>query len=106
MAAGQEFESQSAARNGSPLNDVPVLVSQPEPKQAAVDSVKNAALPAAWMSAPKPPSVLSRVYDGANRGIGAVLQRFALPQDEVPTDLLGKMVSSTPPWLISLIFHF
>ena len=41
-----------------------------------------------------------------NRAIGAVLQRFTLPQDDAPTDLLGKLVSSTPPWFISLIVHF
>ncbi len=41
-----------------------------------------------------------------NRAIGAVLQRFSLPEDDAPADLLGKLISSTPPWLISLIFHF
>ena len=39
-------------------------------------------------------------------GIGAVVQRVTLPQDDAPADLLGKLVSSTPPWFISLIVHF
>lgn len=63
-------------------------------------------LPTAWAPASQPPSAVSRAYNNANRGIGAVLQRVTLPQDDAPADLLGKLVSSTPPWFISLIVHF
>ena len=63
-------------------------------------------LPTAWAPAPQPPSAVSRAYNSANRWLGAVLQRVTLPQDDAPADLLGKLVSSTPPWFISLIVHF
>jgi hypothetical protein len=63
-------------------------------------------LPTAWAPASQPSSVLNRAYSSANRGAAAVVERVALPQDDAPTDLLGKLVSLTPPWFISLIVHF
>src|SRR4029079_6171160 len=69
-------------------------------------SASNEPLPTTWAPASQPTSALNRAYSNANRGIGAAVQRVALPQDDEPTDLLGKLVSSTPPWFISLIVHF
>lgn len=54
----------------------------------------------------QPPSALNRAYKSTSRGVGAVVERVALPQDDTPPDLLGKLVSLTPPWFISLIVHF
>ena len=39
-------------------------------------------------------------------GLARLSSASTLPQDDAPTDLLGKLVSSTPPWFISLIVHF
>src|SRR4029079_4690490 len=69
-------------------------------------SASNEPLPTTWAPASQPTSALNRAYSNANRGIGAAVQRVALPQDDGPTDLLGKLVSLTPPWFVSLIVHF
>ena len=63
-------------------------------------------LPTAWAPASQPQTAFNRAYTNANRGIGALLGRFTLPQDNAPADLLGKLVALTPPWFISLIVHF
>jgi hypothetical protein len=63
-------------------------------------------MPAAFTRGPQAPSAASRGYNRANRWLGSLIQRVTLPEDEAPGDFLGKLVSSTPPWLISLIVHF
>src|SRR4029079_813270 len=69
-------------------------------------SASNEPLPTTWAPASQPTSALNRAYSNANRGIGAAVERVVLPQDDGPTDLLGKLVGFTPPWFISLIVHF
>jgi hypothetical protein len=110
MSADQHFEAHPSA-NGDfawqgPSAVAPSAAPAAPPTPPASGSSPNQPMPEAWAPAPRQPSALTRAYHGTNRGIGSILQRFALPEDDAPGDLLGKLISSTPPWFISLIFHF
>ena len=59
-----------------------------------------------WIPPAPRPSAVVGVFKRANQWIGSVIQRFTLPEDAGPPDPFGKLVASTPPWLISLIVHF
>ncbi len=107
MPANQDFEAPRTTHGDFVIPESPVVVprtAQPPPPIAG--GASDAPLPTAWAPASQPASAFSRAYNGANRGIGTVLQRVTLPEDDAPADLLGKLVSLTPPWFISLIVHF
>ena len=63
-------------------------------------------LPTGWIP-PAQGSIVgqSRVRP-LNRWLGSIVHRVTLPEDATPVDPFGKLVASTPPWLISLIVHF
>src|SRR3954463_10068155 len=77
----------------------------PPPLPPAIP-IHDPALPRAWSPPPPRQSGLSSVFRGANQWIGNVIQRLTLPEDTGPVDPFGKLVATTPPWLISLIVHF
>jgi hypothetical protein len=108
MPANQDFEAPRTTGGDFVIPESPALIPRAAPQQqpTAATGGPDSPLPTAWAPASQPPSALSRVYNSANRGVGSVLQRVTLPQDDAPADLLGKLVSLTPPWFISLIVHF
>ncbi len=106
MSANQNFDAPPSTNGDFVLPNGPIALPNTASPLPAGDGVPAQSLPVAWAPASQPPSAFSRAYDRANRGIGAVLQRVTLPQDDAPADLLGKLVFSTPPWFISLIVHF
>jgi hypothetical protein len=63
-------------------------------------------MPGSFTPGAQPPSAAIPGYTGEKRGIAAWLQRMTLPQDDGPNDLVGRLLSSTPPWFVSLIVHF
>jgi hypothetical protein len=63
-------------------------------------------IPRAWTPAPSRPSAVVGGYHRLNDWVGAIIKRFTLPEDAGPVDPLGKLVSTAPPWFISLIVHF
>lgn len=102
MSVNHDYDAQQLTNGDAGVNQPPVYVSRPAPQPVAAETE----LPRGFTPPAPKPSAFSRAYHGANRGLGAILQRFALPQDEEPDDLLGKLITSTPPWFISLIVHF
>src|SRR6478672_4896781 len=106
MSANQDLNAPGTTNGDFLIPESPVVVAKAAPVPTSNGSAPNEPLPTAWAPASQPPSVLNRAYNSANRGIGAVVERVALPQDDAPADLLGKLVSLTPPWFISLIVHF
>jgi hypothetical protein len=107
MSANQNFDSPPMTGAGGQWQGPPVMVpkvSSPTPTNPGIGP--NGALPTGFTPTAPKHSLFSRAYQGTNRVAGSFLQRFALPQDSAPADLLGKVVTSTPPWLISLIVHF
>jgi hypothetical protein len=106
MPANQDLNAPGTAGGDFLIPESPVVVpraAQPPPRNG---SASNEPLPTAWAPASQPPSAVNRAYNSANRSVSAAVERVALPQDDAPTDLLGKLVSLTPPWFISLIVHF
>src|SRR3954452_17767403 len=63
-------------------------------------------IPRAWTPAPSRPSAVVGGYHRLNDWVGAIIKRFTLPEDAGPVDPFGKLVSTAPPWFISLIVHF
>lgn len=106
MSPNQDFEAQRITSGDFVLPETPAPAPQAGPQAATNGAVKLPSLPEAWAPSPQEPSAVSRGYNRANRWLGGIIQRATLPEDEAPADLLGKLVSSTPPWLISLIVHF
>src|SRR3954468_23295735 len=105
MSANPDLNAPQTSNGDFVVPNSPVVVPTAAPP-AGNGVPGNEPLPTAWAPPSQPPSALNRALGNANRGIGAVVERVALPQDEKPTDLLGLLVSSTPPWFISLIVHF
>jgi len=105
MSPNQDIEAQGISGNDFAFSGSPVLV-PPAPPSPSELPAANPVLPDTWGPAASKPSLLTRAYAGANRSLGAVVQRFMLPDDNEPVDFFGKLISSTPPWLISLIIHF
>src|SRR4051812_22683792 len=106
MPANQDFDAPRTSGGDFAIPESPVVVPQAAQRAPVPAGTLNEPLPTSWAPPSQPPSVLNRAYNSANRGVGAVVERVALPQDDAPTDLLGKLVSFTPPWFISLIVHF
>jgi hypothetical protein len=106
MPANQDFNAPRTTNGDFVIPESPVVVPRAAQSTTTNGSAPNEPLPTAWTPPSQPQSALSRAYNNANRGIGAVVERVALPQDDAPADLLGKLVSLTPPWFISLIVHF
>jgi hypothetical protein len=63
-------------------------------------------LPKAWAPPPPRPSAIAGGYHQLNNWVGSIIKRFTLPEDAGPVDPFGKLVSTAPPWFISLIVHF
>ena len=105
MPANQDFDASQDARGDFALPKSPAVVPGGAPPSVGGAPPGNA-LPNAWAPPMQPPSAVSRAYDTANRNVTAAVQRVTLPQDDKSPDLLGALVSSTPPWFISLIIHF
>lgn len=106
MSANQDFNAPRATNGDFVIPESPVVVPAAAQPPSTNGSAPNEPMPTAWTPPPQAPSALNRAYNNANRGIGAAVERVVLPQDDSPTDLLGKLVSFTPPWFISLIVHF
>jgi hypothetical protein len=106
MPANQNFEAPRTSGGDFVIPESPVVVPGAAQSPPTNGSAPNEPLPMVWSPASQPRSAFNLAYTNANRGIGAVLQRVTLPQDDAPADLLGKLVSLTPPWFISLIVHF
>jgi Prenyltransferase and squalene oxidase repeat len=106
MPANQDLNATGTTGGDFLIPESPVVVPRAAQPPTSSGSAPNEPLPTAWAPASQPPSALNRAYTTANRGVGAALERVALPQDDAPVDLLGKLVSLTPPWFISLIVHF
>lgn len=106
MPANPNFGAPRTSGGDFILPESPVVVPGAAPPPPIAGGAPAAPVPTAWTPPSQPPSALNRVVNNANRGIGAVVKRVALPQDDAPADLLGKLVSLTPPWFISLIVHF
>jgi hypothetical protein len=107
MSANPNFGAHHLTGGDFLLPDASVLFPRPvQPASTNGSAQTQSSLPQGWTAPAPKPSALSRAYQGANRSVGAVFGRFALPEDDGPADLLGKLVTSTPPWLVSLILHF
>jgi hypothetical protein len=106
MPANQNLNAPGATGGDFVIPESPVVISNAAPARTTNGSAPNEPLPTDWAPTSQGPSALNRAYNSANRGVSAVVERVALPQDDVPADLLGKLVSLTPPWFISLIVHF
>jgi hypothetical protein len=63
-------------------------------------------LPEAISPAPKAAPVWHRAFRQASAWLSSVVAQFTLPEEEASVDLFGKLIATTPPWLISLIVHF
>jgi hypothetical protein len=83
-----------------------IFLGVPQAAHSSTNSNEVASIPDAWLAHEQRTSSAQRVYSGANRWLGALIGYVTLPEDDAPADLLGKLVTSTPPWLISLIVHF
>jgi hypothetical protein len=53
----------------------------------------------------KPP-LWRRAKDRIRSRVASIVQAVSIPEDEQPTDLVGRLVDATPPWLVSVIVHF
>lgn len=106
MSPDQDFESHQLTGDDFAWTGTPIPVPRDIPQAATGDVAKDPSLPAGWIGPAQGPSLLKRGYDRANRWMGSILQRVTFPEDEAPVDPFGKLVASTPPWLISLIVHF
>ena len=106
MSVDQDFDPHRTADGdfawNAPLAAVPPVASQPG--GAAPPPIPE--LPSGWMGPPAGPSPGNRFFGRANRWLGSLVHRVTLPEDDAPVDPFGKLVSTTPPWLISLIVHF
>ncbi|HEX2476261.1 MAG TPA: prenyltransferase/squalene oxidase repeat-containing protein [Lacipirellulaceae bacterium] len=53
----------------------------------------------------KPP-LWRRAKDAIRTRVAALVGAITLPEDDQPTDLVGRLIGATPPWFVSVIVHF
>jgi hypothetical protein len=92
----------SGSTNGQPT--APVAASKAPASIVGAEPIP--VMPARWSPTPPAHTGFSAKFRKANGVLGGIIQKFTLPEDAGPADPFGKLVTSTPPWLISLIVHF
>ena len=63
------------------------------------------ALPDTWVTPTRQPSLLRRVIGTARTRVGTTVESLLLPEDHPPRGFFERMLSVTPPWLVSLVVH-
>src|SRR5262245_40891322 len=106
MPANPDFEAPRTTAGGFAIPQSPVVVSAaapPAPQAPPVAAAVPAPVPGSFTPGAQPPSAAIPAHTSEKRGIAGWLQRMTLPQDDGPNDLVGRLLSSTPPWFVSLI---
>src|SRR5262245_9209134 len=62
-------------------------------------------LPDNWPVVPRRPSLVKRAMGAVRSRVGAAIEPLLLPEDHPPRGLFERMISVTPPWLVSLVVH-
>lgn len=66
-----------------------------------------AATPDAWRPQPRPPGLAQRVLGSFGGLFASSADQIALPdEDDAADNSIEKLISSAPPWLLSMIVHF
>src|ERR1700753_1192438 len=85
---------------------LPTVMSPANGWQPAANPSAYEPLPSAWAPPPARASAAVGGFHRLNNWVGSIIKRFTLPEDAGPVDPFGKLVSTAPPWFISLIVHF
>src|SRR5262245_17134578 len=103
MPANPDFEAPRTTAGGFAIPQSPVVVpgaAPPVPQTPPMAAAPAAPVPNSFTPGAPTPSAAIPAHTGEKRGIAAWLQRMTLPQDDGPNDLLGRLLSSTPPWFV------
>ncbi len=107
MSPESQFDLQAANGAEFASGSIPSVVHSPATNSvASATAAAPEMIPRAWTPPPPRPSAVVGGYHRLNDWVGSVIKRFTLPEDAGPVDPFGKLVSTAPPWFISLIVHF
>src|SRR6476660_5238986 len=108
MAGHREHESTNGTMQAPPWEELNLggrpIVATSTPGSIPVNIGST---PDAWQPQPRTPGLGQRVFGSLGGWFSASANQVALPaEEETATSPVEVFISSTPPWLVSMIVHF